>query len=158
MTSINNELNEKVCLYKFNFNDYSILINNSYNINNYGIMRTGEHTYSGVIPLSSIQNNELITIRVTITWDDLPAFNDSDTELGLVEGNVLVFPINFHAKQYLNDSMLIYCNPGYGATGATSCSRCSNNYFSTGGRNTCASCPTGTCSNAERSSCSADFC
>lgn len=126
-------------------------------INNYGIVRTGANTYSGVIPLTAILNGDLITIRVTITWDDLPAYNDSDTELGMVEGNVLDFPINFHAKQYLNDALQIFCNPGYGVTGST-CTRCNNNFFSTGGHNSCSACETGTCSNPERTSCSADFC
>ena len=127
-------------------------------INNYGIIKTGANTYSGVIPLSAIINNQLITIRVNMTWTDDPNYNEADTELGEVEGNVLDFPINFHAKQYLNDTLSLYCDPGYGLSNQTTCSRCGTNYISTGGHVSCEACSPGTCSNSAGTACSAEYC
>ncbi len=71
-------------------------------------IRTAENTYSGIISLSEIENDDVITIRVTLDWDDIAQYNESDTALGEVDGNHLVIPINVHAIQYLGETLVPY--------------------------------------------------
>ncbi len=72
------------------------------------VVRTDEYAYSGIIPLSSIQNGDTKTLRVNITWLDVATYNDSDTELGKVEDSKLLIPIKFHAQQYLGETLVPY--------------------------------------------------
>ncbi len=71
-------------------------------------IRTDENTYSGVITLASIANDDVVTIRVSLDWDDIAQYNESDTALGEVAGNSLVIPISVHAEQYLGETLVPY--------------------------------------------------
>ena len=71
-------------------------------------VKTGPNTFSGVISLESINNKELVTLRVTINWDDLESYNDIDTALGIVEDNKLAVPISVNAVQYLGEALVPY--------------------------------------------------
>jgi hypothetical protein len=79
-------------------------------VNNYGIVRTGLNQYSGIISLASINNDETVSIRVTLNWADDSNYDESDTEIGIVEGNHLTMPMHFNAKQYIGESLTPY-NP-----------------------------------------------
>ena len=96
----------------FNFEsiDYSdnISISVSGAENNSNVIRTAENTYSGVIDLESIENNELVTLQVEITWDNLEAYDESDTALGIEHGNKLRVPITVNAVQYLGETIVPY--------------------------------------------------
>ena len=72
------------------------------------VTRTGEYEYSGIISLASINNSETRTVRIYVTWNDVAAYNESDTELGKVEDSLLTIPIKFHAKQYLGETLVEY--------------------------------------------------
>ena len=72
------------------------------------VTRTDEYKYSGIISLASINNNETRTVRIYVTWNDVAAYNESDTELGKVEDSLLTIPIKFHAKQYLGETLVEY--------------------------------------------------
>lgn len=72
------------------------------------VVRTGEDVYSGIISLASINNNETRTLRVSITWTNNNAYNESDTKLGEVEDSKITIPIKFHAQQYLGETLVPY--------------------------------------------------
>ena len=72
------------------------------------VIRTAEYVYSGVIDLASIRNDETRTLRIHITWEDVAANNESDTQLGQVEDSHLTIPIVFHASQYLGETLVPY--------------------------------------------------
>ena len=72
------------------------------------VVRTGEFVYSGIIDLSSINNDETRTLRIHITWQDVASENESDTKLGEVEDSKLTIPIIFHASQYLGETLVPY--------------------------------------------------
>ena len=80
-------------------------------LGNNGTIRTAENTYSGVITLAQINNRDLITLRVNVTWDDLEAYNESDTELGIVPNNKLAIPFTVVATQYLGETITPYVEP-----------------------------------------------
>jgi hypothetical protein len=71
-------------------------------------IKTGPQTYSGVITLAQIASNTHVTIRINIDWLDVPAFNDSDTELGTTPDNKIEFPIQIHLEQYLGEEIIEY--------------------------------------------------
>lgn len=73
-------------------------------------IQTSENTYSGLIDLDSIINKELITLRISITWEDIEEFNESDTLLGTTENNSLSVPIQIRAIQYLGEEIEEYNN------------------------------------------------
>jgi hypothetical protein len=73
-----------------------------------GIVKTGEHDYTGVISLNQIQNKETLSLRIYVYWDDDEDYNESDTNIGIVHGNSLKVPIGFHAIQYLGEEITPY--------------------------------------------------
>lgn len=75
-------------------------------------IRTAENTYSGVITLNQIANHTLVTLRVSVVWDDVAAHDADDTELGIVENNKLTIPINVSAVQYLGEEIIEYQEEG----------------------------------------------
>ena len=94
-----------------NYNSINYADNISINVQELGqssTIMTGPNTYSGVISLASIENEDLVTLRVTINWNDLAAYNDSDTELGVVQFNKLIVPITVNAVQYLGETLTPY--------------------------------------------------
>ena len=77
-------------------------------------IRTAVSTYSGVITLSQIDNESLVTIRVSIVWDDDGDHDEEDTELGIVEDNAFTIPISVSAVQYLGETLVEYQEEGEG--------------------------------------------
>ena len=57
------------------------------------IVRTGEFTYSNIITLDEINDNETNTIRVYITWENDENNNEKDSNLGKVPNNTLAIPV-----------------------------------------------------------------
>ncbi len=98
----------------FNFESIDYSENISISVQELGesqTIKTAANTYSGVIDLESISNEEVITLRVSITWDDLEAFDESDTELGTTVNSKLAVPINVRAVQYLGETITPYVEP-----------------------------------------------
>ena len=73
-----------------------------------GIIRTGEHDYTGVISLDDIEDGETLSLRIYVYWDNDEDYDEADTEIGLVHGNSLKVPIGFHASQYLGEAITPY--------------------------------------------------
>ena len=76
-------------------------------IDNKPIVRTGEFTYSNIITLDEIENNETNTIRVYLTWINNENNNEKDSALGLVHGNTLTIPVTVEATQHVNGETLV---------------------------------------------------
>lgn len=75
------------------------------------VVKTDANTYSGIISLSQIQNNQTVTLRINVTWEDILEFDESDTELGMNRGSTLAIPINVKAVQYLGETLVPYVEP-----------------------------------------------
>ena len=76
------------------------------------IVKTDVNTYSGVISLASINNEDLVTLRVHIYWDDLEDYDESDTEIGSLVNSKLRVPIGVSANQYLGETITPYVENG----------------------------------------------
>ena len=101
----------------FNFDSIDYSENISIEVEELGdsqTITTAANTYSGVIDLDSINDEEVITLRVSITWEDLPAYDESDTELGTTEDSKLAVPITVRAVQYLGETIVPYVEPQEG--------------------------------------------
>ena len=95
----------------FNFDSINYSDNISINVNELGesqTIKTAENTYSGIIDLNSINSGQTVTLRVSITWDDLEEYNESDTILGTTENSKLAVPITVRAVQYLGETITPY--------------------------------------------------
>ena len=73
-----------------------------------GIIQTGAHDYTGVISLDDIEDEETLSLRIYVYWDDVLAHDADDTAIGTVYGNSLSVPIGFHAVQYLGETITPY--------------------------------------------------
>ena len=96
---------------KFDEMDYADNISFTVTNSDSNVVRTGVNTYSGIISLQKIIDEETDSIRVTITWNDDRTHDADDTELGVVEDNKLTIPINVHAIQYLGETLVPYVEP-----------------------------------------------
>lgn len=72
----------------------------------YTLINTGEDTYTGVLLLEDIQNDEVHTIRVVIAWDNDEDNNDIDSALGSVWNNSIDIPIVVNVEQYLGEEIV----------------------------------------------------
>lgn len=71
--------------------------------NNVELIKTGENTYTGLIPLEDINNGIKHKIRMEIMWEDNEENSENDTEIG--KNHQLQIPIIFHAIQYLGEEI-----------------------------------------------------
>ncbi len=87
-------------------------IDNIVEINNKPIVKTDEFTYSNIITLSEIEEDETNTIRVYLSWINDEANNDKDSELGMVANNTLEIPVEVVITQYMaGDTLTPYVPP-----------------------------------------------
>ena len=71
------------------------------------IVRTGEKTYSGIISLDDIADENNVNIRFNLQWINDDNNNDSDSEYGLSKKE-LIIPISVHLSQYLGEELVEY--------------------------------------------------
>lgn len=72
------------------------------------IIRTGENTYTGVISLAEIENNQVDTIRTAISWINDETKNTQDTDLGMQDNPTIVIPIQVRLIQYTGETIEEY--------------------------------------------------
>lgn len=72
------------------------------------IIRTGPHTYTGIISLTEIEQNKVDTIRTTISWPNVEANNDKDYELGKTEDKTVEIPVTVLLTQYTGEQVPQY--------------------------------------------------
>lgn len=75
-------------------------------VNDKSIVRTGEYTYSNIIPLEDIEDGETDTIRVYIEWINDENNNEKDSDLGKVLNNQLMIPVSVDVTQYITGDTL----------------------------------------------------
>ena len=75
-------------------------------IDDKAIVRTGQYTYSNIIPLEDIEDGETNTIRVYIEWINDEDNNVKDSELGTVLNNQLSIPVSVDVTQYIDGDTL----------------------------------------------------
>lgn len=80
-------------------------------INDKTIYRTGESTYSNIITLDEIRNNETNTIRVYLEWIEDEANNEKDSALVLEEQD-LTIPVRVDITQYIDGDEIVEYTPG----------------------------------------------
>ena len=101
----------------FNFDDVDYANNISFVVSQIGgdsVVRTGQNVYSGIIELDTINDEEVITLRINATWIDSIEYDANDTALGTVRGSVLALPITVNAVQYLGETLTPYDENGTG--------------------------------------------
>lgn len=59
--------------------------------------------YSGILTLQDIASNPQIVLRVTINWNNVVEYDDTDTELGMQVDSKLTVPIKINVEQYLGE-------------------------------------------------------
>ena len=89
-----------------NLDSDQFVIDRIIEIDDKNIVRTGEFTYSNIITLAEINNDETNTIRVYLTWINDENNNDKDSELGKVHGNTLTIPVEVDITQHFNGETL----------------------------------------------------
>ena len=72
------------------------------------LIKTGENTYTGIIPLEDIKAGIINKIKVEVEWNDDGNNDKEDTSLGTVFNTKLKIPITVHACQYLGESITPY--------------------------------------------------
>ena len=91
-----------------NFDSAVILGDNNTTTN---MVRTGEYTYTGILSLADIEDEEEITTRYFIRWDeDLTGTNDEDdSRLGVLrEESSLNLPVSVVVSQYCGETLTEY--------------------------------------------------
>lgn len=90
-----------------NNNEIELISVEEVNSNN-EIIKTGEYTYTGIIPLSCINNNYLDIIQITFCWSNNEENNKQDTQLGTIVNSKLQIPISINIVQYLGEQIIPY--------------------------------------------------
>jgi len=95
----------------FNYDEMDYANNIVFSVQEQGsnnTIRTGENTYSGVIDLNTINNEDVVTLRVTVTWNNVADYDENDTVLGLTRDGRIAIPITVSAIQYLGETITPY--------------------------------------------------
>lgn len=75
-------------------------------LTNNNAVLTATNTYTGVISLASINNNETITLRVNINWVNNSLYDATDTEIGEIVNNHITIPVEVSIQQYLGETIV----------------------------------------------------
>lgn len=95
----------------FNFDQVSYADNIGFSVSEIGgdsVVKTAANTYSGIIDLDTIEAGEVVTLRVSMIWNNIEDYNDNDTVLGLEKNSKLALPITINAIQYLGEELVPY--------------------------------------------------
>lgn len=99
----------------FNFEEAGYASNIGFSVSQVGantVVQTGPNTYSGVIDLETINDEEVVTLRVNVVWNNIEALNENDTALGKELNSKLAIPVTVIAVQYLGETLTPYNNGG----------------------------------------------
>lgn len=72
------------------------------------LIRTGENTYTGIIPLEEIQAGVSHKIKIYIEWNDDGTHDAEDTEMGKNPNKKLQIPVVLRVSQYLGEDIIPY--------------------------------------------------
>ena len=89
-----------------NLDEDQFIIEDIVEIDDKPIVHTDTYTYSNIITLDEINNNETNTIRVYLSWVNDENNNEKDSELGKVYNNKLEIPVEVEITQYYDGDTL----------------------------------------------------
>lgn len=89
-----------------NLDEDQFVIEDIVEIDDKPIVHTDTYTYSNIITLDEINNNETNTIRVYLSWVNDENNNEKDSELGKVYNNKLEIPVEVEITQYYDGDTL----------------------------------------------------
>lgn len=72
-------------------------------LNGGNVSVSDDGVYSGEYSLSDIENNNIITLRINITWTDLEEYDENDTLLGTIRDKKINIPIRVHVSQIIDE-------------------------------------------------------
>ena len=95
---------------KSNLTNSSITFNSIDEVldNEVSLVKTGENTYTGIIPLNKINNAYSNDIKITFSWINNEENNEQDTLIGFIKNNKLNVPITVSVEQYLGETIVEY--------------------------------------------------
>lgn len=75
-----------------------------------GMVRTGSHTYSGVISLDDVENEVASTMRFYIGWEEEgdDEGDEEDTQIGNIKDLSAALPVNVVVTQYSGETLEEY--------------------------------------------------
>ena len=75
-----------------------------------GMVRTADHTYSGIISLNDVKNGVASTMRFYIGWeeDESEEGDEADTQLGNIKDISAQLPVNVVISQYSGEQLEEY--------------------------------------------------
>lgn len=71
-------------------------------------VQTGENIYTGIIPLSDIQNGVKNNITVEFEWNEDETTDEEDSKIGKIPNNKISIPVSIKASQYLGEEIEEY--------------------------------------------------
>ncbi|MBR3163431.1 MAG: hypothetical protein IKF17_04975 [Clostridia bacterium] len=77
-------------------------------IDNNTLTKTGENTYTAIIPLNKIKNGITNNIKISIQWVDNELDSTQDISIGATSNPKLHIPITVHVSQYLGETISEY--------------------------------------------------
>lgn len=86
-------------------NNDSIVLSSVNELSGRELIKTGENTYTGIIPLEDINNGVTCNIRFTFEWLDDDTIVDYSEDLNNQKLNI---PVIFNFKQYLGEEITVY--------------------------------------------------
>ena len=75
------------------------------NVDGNDLINVADYTYAGVIPLSSIKNGDITTLRFYITWENFENNNEIDSLYGTSSEN-FVIPMEITFRQYTGEEIV----------------------------------------------------
>lgn len=75
------------------------------NVGRPNLTPVADYTYAGVIPLSSIKNGDIVTLRFYIEWENIENNNEIDSLYGNSSSNFEI-PMEITFRQYMGEEIL----------------------------------------------------
>lgn len=69
------------------------------------VIETGENEFSNVFLLEEIKANKINTIRVNLKWENMEEYNETDTQMGMIENNKISIPMSIRVIQYMGEEL-----------------------------------------------------
>ena len=72
------------------------------------MVKTTADTYTGIMTLSEVNNNDTVSIRIYVRWSETGENDEEDTEVGDQRDLNLDLPVNVTVSQYVGETITPY--------------------------------------------------
>jgi len=76
------------------------------------LVKTGENTYTGVIPLQKVKQGTTNNLKMEVEWQNIEEYDANDSTLGSQYNSKLQIPITVKVVQYLGEEIVPYVESG----------------------------------------------